>query len=68
VLHVRNKRGLTVIERIKKDIEYAEAVKDVEQRQLLAHMAIAAAELAIDFELITQKEWGDITQMAFDAM
>ena len=65
---MRNKRGLTVIERIKKDLEFAEAVSDTEQRRLLAHMAIASAELAIDFDLITYKEWGELTRRAFAAM
>ena len=54
---MRNKSGLTVVERIEKDIEFAEAVSDTEHRRLLAHMAISAAELAIDFGLITYKEW-----------
>lgn len=65
---MRNKQGLTISERITKDIEFATAEKNKEQRQLLAHMAIAAAELAIDFDLITYKEWGDLTRKAFQAM
>lgn len=63
---MRNKRGLTVSERIEKDIELASKECDVEQRRLLAHMAIAAAEFAIDFGLITYREWRDLTHMAFE--
>ncbi len=65
---MRNKHGLTITERITKDIELAEMSRNEEHRKLLAHMAIAAAELAIDFGLITYKEWGDLTRRAFAAM
>ena len=62
---MRNKRGLTVTERITQDLELASMEGNVEQRRLLAHMAIAAAEFAIDFGLITYNEWDDLTQTAF---
>ena len=62
---MKNKRGLTITERINKDIDFASQEDNAEQRRLLAHMAIAAAELAIDFDLITYKEWGDLTRRAF---
>lgn len=65
---MRNKRGLTVTERIKQDIEHAEAVNDKEHKKLLAYMAISAAELAVDYELITYKEWGELTRRAFAAI
>lgn len=65
---LKNKRGLTVYERIKKDIEFAETVNNEDHRRLLSHMAIAAAELAVDFELINHKEWGELTRSAFRAM
>lgn len=65
---MRNKQGLTITERIHKDIEAAEETNNAEHRQLLAHMAIAAAELAVDFELITYKEWGELTRRAFAAI
>ncbi len=62
---MRNKRGLTLIERINKDIERAEAVSDKEHRVLLAYMAMGAVELAVDFNLITHQEWGELTQRVF---
>lgn len=65
---MRNRHGLTITERIKKDIELAEKSRNKDHRELLAHMAIAAAELAIDFDLITYKEWGELTRRAFAAM
>lgn len=65
---MRNKYGQTVTERISQDIIHAETIHDAEQRKLLIHMAISAAELAIDFGLITYKEWGELTRRAFAAM
>lgn len=65
---MRNKHGLTVVERITKDIELAEKSNNEEHKKLLAHMAISAAELAIDFGLITYKEWGELTRRAFAVM
>lgn len=62
---MRNKRGLTIIERINKDIELAKMTEDAEQRKLLAYMAMGSAELAIDFNLITIQEWDNLTKRAF---
>lgn len=62
---MRNKQGLTITERINRDIELAEMSCDTEERKMLAHMAISAAELAVDFGLITNQEWGELTQRAF---
>jgi hypothetical protein len=62
---MRNNQGLTITERINKDIELAKMTENEDQRALLVHMAIAAAELAVDFKLITFQEWGDLTNRAF---
>ena len=63
--NLKNKEGLTITERIKRDIEFAEMSTDSKQRELLSYMVIAAAELAVDFELITYQEWGELTRQAF---
>ena len=65
---MENKRGLTVYERITKDIEFAEMVNDDDHRRLLAHMAISAAELAVEYGLITYKEWGNLMRRSFTLM
>lgn len=62
---MRNKQGLTATERITKDIELAEMTENAEQRRLLAHMAISAAEFAVDFGIITYREWSELTRRAF---
>lgn len=65
---MRNAQGLTVTERINRDIDNAELVTNEEHRKLLAHMAISAAELAVDYNMITYREWGRLTRRAFAIM
>lgn len=54
---MKNKRGYTVQERIKQDIEHAKGMKEAADRTLLATKALGAADLAVEFGLITYKEW-----------
>lgn len=57
VLQLENKRGYTVQDRIEQDIEYAKNIKDKESKALLATKALGAADLAVEFGLITYKQW-----------
>ena len=52
-----NKRGYTVQERIEQDIEYAKERKDQAEKSLLATKALGAADFAVEFGMITYKEW-----------
>lgn len=54
---MKNKKGYTIQERIKQDIEYAKSIEDKADRTLLATKALGAADLAIEFGLITYREW-----------
>lgn len=54
---MKNKRGYTVQDRIKQDIEYAKRMKDKADKTLLATKALGAADLAVEFGLITYNEW-----------
>lgn len=54
---MENRRGYTVQERLKQDIEYAAERENKAERQLLATKALGAADLAIEFGLITYTEW-----------
>ena len=54
---MKNKRGYTVQDRLKQDIEYAKEMKDSSNRRLLATKALGAVDLAVEFGLITYKEW-----------
>ena len=65
---MRNKKGITANERLNRDIEFAATVKNAEQRYSLLKMALATAEFAVDFGLITYKEWNDHTNKAFALM
>ena len=62
---MRNKQGKTVNERLKRDIEHAKRIEDVEQRKLHAYMIMAMLELAVDFGMITHTEWDINTKETF---
>lgn len=54
---MQNKRGYTVQDRIKQDIEYAKNIDDVSSKKLLAAKVLGAVDLAVEFGLITYNEW-----------
>ena len=54
---MKNKRGLTAQERITQDIEHAKKMKEKADRAMLATKALGAADFAVEFGLITYKEW-----------
>lgn len=54
---MKNKRGKTVNERIKEEIEYAQNISNAEHREILALKALGAADMAVEYGLITYKEW-----------
>ena len=54
---MKNKRGYTVQDKIKQDIEYAKNIEDIHNRRLLATKALGAADIAVEFGLITYNEW-----------
>ena len=54
---MNNKRGYTAQQRITQDIEYAKKIENKADRTLLATKALGAADFAVEFGLITYKEW-----------
>lgn len=54
---MKNKRGYTMQERIRQDIEYAKKTENKADRALLATKALGAADIAVEFGMITYKEW-----------
>ena len=54
---MENKRGYTVQERLKQDIDYALNIEDITEKRLLATKALGAVDLAVEFGLITYKQW-----------
>ena len=54
---MENKRGMTISERLKQDIEYAENTTDIKHREILAIKALGAVDIAVEYGLITYKEW-----------
>ena len=65
---MRNLRGRSIVERLNEDIEFAENNSDAEQREILAIKALGAADLAVEFGLITYKEWETYTERVFNMM
>lgn len=54
---MKNKRGYTAQDRIKQDIEYIKNIEDKNSKAMLATKALGAADLAVEFGLITYTEW-----------
>ena len=54
---MQNKRGQTVTDRLEQEIEYAQNTANATHRELLALKALGAADFAIEFGLITYKQW-----------
>ena len=62
---MQNKRGMTVTDRIEQDIEYAQNTANIKHRELLALKALGAADFAVEFELITYKQWENYIDIIF---
>ena len=54
---MENKRGMTVTDRLEQDIEYAQNTANVKHREMLALKVLGAADFAVEFGLITYKQW-----------
>lgn len=65
---MNNKRGYTVQERISQDIEHAESLKDKSKQTLLASKVLGAADLAVEFGLISYNEWEQYIDRVFNIL
>lgn len=54
---MRNKYGKTLKDRLNEDIEFAKKTYNKRQREKLAIKVLGAADLAVEFGLITYGEW-----------
>lgn len=54
---MENRRGQTMNERLIEEFEYLKTVEDYAQRRVLAYKALGAADIAVEFGLITYTEW-----------
>lgn len=61
-----NKRGQSVKERIEEEFEYINMIQDIDQRKALACKALGAADMAVEFGLITYKEWSRFVSLFFE--
>ena len=65
---MKNKRGQGISERIDGDIEYAKRMESKADRTLLATKALGAADFAVEFGLITYKEWEQYIDKIFQIL
>lgn len=60
-----NKRGQSVKERLEEEFNYICLIEDTGQREMLACKALGAADIAIEFGLITYTEWTHFVNLYF---
>ena len=65
---MQNNRGKTIKDRLNEDIEYAENLKSAESKEILALKALGAADMAVEFGLITYNEWETYIDRLFKIM
>ena len=65
---MRNKRGKTLKDRLNEDIEYVQSVADAGQQELLAIKVLGAVDMAVEFGMITYKEWEQYIKRIFALM
>ena len=63
-----NRQGKTVKKRLNEDIKYLEDLADDRKREMLAIKALGAADLAVEFNLITYIEWEKYIERIFKMM
>lgn len=63
-----NSRGMTVKDRLSEDIADVESIKDRKQQKILSAKALGAADLAVEFNLITYDEWQKLIHRIFMIM
>ena len=54
---MKNRRGQTMCERLKEEFGFVMREQNEDQRKALAYKALGAADIAIEFGLITYTEW-----------
>lgn len=65
---MKNRRGKSIEDRLNEDIEYAAGVANNEHREILAIKALGAADLAVEFNLITYAQWETVINRIFNLM
>lgn len=63
---MKNRRGETLKDRLDADIEYAVKVGKAGKGDILAVRALGAVDIAVEFGLITYKEWKAYIERIFE--
>ena len=62
---MKNRQGRTIFERLNEEINHAQIVANAEHREILAVKALGAADMAVEFNLITYTEWEHLITLIF---
>lgn len=62
---MKNRRGKTLKERLNEDIEFAKNIGNAGQQEILAIKVLGAVDMAVEFGLITYKEWEQYIERIF---
>ena len=62
---MRNRRGQKVAERLTEEFEYIKTIDDSAHQKVLAYKALGAADIAVEFGLITYNEWEKYVESFF---
>ena len=54
---MRNRQGKTLRDRLDEDIEFAKNEANAGKQEVLAIKALGAVDMAVEFGMITYKEW-----------
>lgn len=65
---MENKRGVSIQDRLSFDIALAVSAKSTEDKKVLAHQALGAAEIAVEFGLITYIEFEKYINSIFEVL
>ena len=52
-----NRQGKSIQERLSEEVAYINQVDNIEHKKILAHKALGAADIAVEFGMISYKEW-----------
>lgn len=65
---MKNRQGRTIFERLNEDIIHAQNTANAEHKEILAIKALGAADMAVEFGMITYTEWETFVNRIFELM
>ena len=65
---MKNRRNQTPKERICEELRLIERIEDIELKKITIHKLFGKIDFAVEFNLITYKEWEQFVSILFNAM